>query len=95
MDLVSLLILLVIAALCGAVGQALAGYSLGGCLVSVFVGFIGAFIGMWLARQFGLPEPLAVEVGGQTFPILWSVLGGAVFAFLVGLLNRLSARGTV
>jgi uncharacterized membrane protein YeaQ/YmgE (transglycosylase-associated protein family) len=95
MDLVSLLILLVIAALCGAVGQALAGYSLGGCLVSIVVGFIGAFLGMWLAGRLGLPEPLAVNVGGQTFPILWSVIGGALFALAVGLLRRLSARGTL
>lgn len=93
MDLVSLLILLVIAALCGAAAQALAGYSLGGCLVSIVVGFIGALIGMWMAGQFGLPEPLAIDVGGRSFPVIWSVVGGAVFAFGVGLLRRLAAGG--
>jgi uncharacterized membrane protein YeaQ/YmgE (transglycosylase-associated protein family) len=91
MDLVSLLILLVIAALAGAAGQALAGYSLGGCLVSIVVGFVGAWIGMWLAGQFGLPEPLAINVDGRTFPLLWSILGGAVFAFAVGLIRRATA----
>jgi uncharacterized membrane protein YeaQ/YmgE (transglycosylase-associated protein family) len=94
MDLVSLLILLVIAALCGAAAQALAGYSLGGCLVSIVVGFIGALIGMWMAGQFGLPELLAVQVGDRTFPIIWSVIGGAIFAFGVGLLRRLAATGS-
>lgn len=95
MDLVSLLVLLVIAALAGAAGQALAGYSLGGCLVSVVVGFVGAWIGMWMAGRLGLPEPLAIQVGGQAFPLLWAILGAAVFAFAVGLLRRLAARGTV
>ena len=92
MDLVSLLLLLLIAAVCGAAGQALAGYSLGGCLVSIVVGFVGALLGSWLAREFGLPEPLPVEVGGRAFPIVWSVLGAALFAFGVGLLRRASRR---
>ena len=92
MDLVSLLLLLLIAAVCGAAGQALAGYSLGGCLVSIVVGFVGALLGSWLAREFGLPEPLPVEVGGRAFPIVWSVLGAALFAFGVLLLRRASRR---
>ncbi|HYE94750.1 MAG TPA: GlsB/YeaQ/YmgE family stress response membrane protein [Rubricoccaceae bacterium] len=92
MDLVSLLLLLLIAAVCGAAGQALAGYSLGGCLVSIVVGFVGALLGSWLAREFGLPEPLPIEVGGREFPIIWSVLGAALFAFGVGFLRRTSRR---
>jgi len=91
MDPLALLLLLVIAALAGAVGQALAGYSLGGFLVSIVVGFVGAWIGMWMAGQFGLPEPFAINVGGQTFPLLWSILGAAVFAFIVGLIRRSTA----
>jgi uncharacterized membrane protein YeaQ/YmgE (transglycosylase-associated protein family) len=92
MDLGSLLLLLLIAGICGAVGQSLAGYSLGGCLVSIVVGFVGAFLGAWLARELGLPEPLAVEVGGRTFPLVWAVLGSALFALGVGLVRRASRR---
>lgn len=88
MTLIEFLILLLIAAVCGAAGQALAGYSLGGLLMSIVVGFIGAFLGVWLARQFGLPEWIAIEVGGRSFPIVWSIIGSAVLALLVGLLTR-------
>ena len=88
MTLVEFLILLLIAAICGAVGQALAGYSLGGLMISIVVGFIGAFMGVWLARQFGLPEWLAFQVGDRTFPIAWSIIGSTVFALLVGLMTR-------
>lgn len=91
MTLLELLLLVVIAALCGAVGQSLAGYSMGGCLVSIVVGFIGAVIGLWMARQMGLPELFVVNVGGQPFPIIWSVIGGTVFALVVGLLRRAAA----
>jgi uncharacterized membrane protein YeaQ/YmgE (transglycosylase-associated protein family) len=88
MTLTGLLILLIIAAIAGAVGQALAGYSLGGCLVSIVVGFIGAFLGLWFARQLGLPEPFPVTIDGETFPVLWAILGSTVFALVLGLLSR-------
>ncbi len=88
MSLMGFIVLLVIAAICGALGQALAGYSLGGCLVSIVVGFVGAFLGMWIARQFGLPEWFVVNVDGEPFPIVWSVLGSAILAAIVGMVTR-------
>ncbi len=88
MTLVQFLVLLVVAAICGAIGQSLAGYSLGGCLVSAVVGFVGAFLGMWLARQLRLPEVLMVQVGGEAFPVLWSIVGSAILAVVVGLVTR-------
>jgi uncharacterized membrane protein YeaQ/YmgE (transglycosylase-associated protein family) len=92
MSLVGFLILLVIAAVCGALGQAIAGYSLGGFLVSIVVGFVGAWLGAWLAGQFGLPELFVITVDGQPFPILWAVIGSAVLALLVGLISRPAVR---
>ena len=56
MTLFGFLVLLLFAAICGAIGQSLAGYDLGGCLVSIIVGFIGAYLGLWLAGKMGLPE---------------------------------------
>ncbi|MDX1532429.1 MAG: GlsB/YeaQ/YmgE family stress response membrane protein [Rhodothermales bacterium] len=92
MDLLSFLLLLLIAALCGAAGQALAGYSHGGCLVSIVLGLVGAYVGVWLAGEFGLPTFLTVNVGEQPFPIIWAVLGAALLALAFGLLRRMSAR---
>jgi len=88
MTIVSFIVLLVIAAIAGGIGQALAGYSLGGCLVSTVVGFIGAFLGLWLARQLGLPEFYTISVGGEKFPVIWSIIGSFIFALIVGLLTR-------
>ena len=88
MTLIQFLVLLVVAAICGAIGQSLAGYSLGGCLVSAVVGFVGAFVGLWLARELRLPEVLVVNVGGEAFPVLWSIVGSALLALIFGLLSR-------
>lgn len=82
------ILLLIIAAICGAVGQSIAGYSLGGCLVSTVVGFIGALIGKWLAAEMGLTYIFPVDINGEMFPIIWSILGSALFAVGIGVLNR-------
>jgi uncharacterized membrane protein YeaQ/YmgE (transglycosylase-associated protein family) len=88
MTLVGFLILILIAALAGSLGQAIAGYSLGGCLASILVGFVGAYIGLWIANQFGLPEPLTISIQGESFPLLWAIIGSAIFTAVLGLIFR-------
>jgi len=90
MTFVELLILLLIAGICGSLAQALVGYSHGGCLVSIVLGLIGALIGTWLARLAGLPEILSVQVGNQPFPLVWSIIGAALFVAVLNLLSRRS-----
>ncbi len=88
MSLFELLILLVVAGVCGALGQAIGGYSRGGCLVSIALGFIGALLGTWLSRLLSLPELLAIHFDSTNFPIVWSIIGSALFVALLGFLQR-------
>jgi uncharacterized membrane protein YeaQ/YmgE (transglycosylase-associated protein family) len=83
-----LIFLLVIAAVCGAVGRAIAGEVRGGLIVSIVVGFIGALLGPWLALQMKLPEPLMLHISGQSFPVVWSIIGGALFVAIIHLISR-------
>lgn len=88
MSLIEILIILLVAAICGGIGQSLVGYTAGGCLVSIFVGIVGAYLGLWVARELNLPTIFTVNVGGQPFPIVWSIIGSALFAGILGLINR-------
>lgn len=88
MSLFGLLILLLIAAICGGIGQSISGYSMGGCLISIVVGFVGAFIGKWLAAELGLTYLLPVDIDGEVFPIIWAIIGSALFTLIIGLLSR-------
>jgi uncharacterized membrane protein YeaQ/YmgE (transglycosylase-associated protein family) len=85
----ALIVLIVIAAICGGVGKALAGEGPGGLLVSTALGFIGALFGPRVALQLHLSEPLVLQVGSQPFPIVWSIIGAALF---VAVLHLVSGR---
>ncbi|TAK18544.1 MAG: hypothetical protein EPO35_01360, partial [Acidobacteria bacterium] len=79
----ALIVLIIIAAVCGAIGKALAGGARGGLIVSTALGFIGALLGPWVARQLNLSEPFVLRVGGESFPIVWSIIGAALFVALL------------
>jgi uncharacterized membrane protein YeaQ/YmgE (transglycosylase-associated protein family) len=84
----ALIILIIIAAVCGAVGKAIAGGARGGLIVSTALGFIGALLGPWVAKKLSLPEPFMITVGGHPFPILWSIIGAALLVALIHLISR-------
>ncbi len=90
MTVMDFLILAVVAAICGMIGQSLIGYSVGGCLVSAVIGYLGAFIGLWVARQSGFPELFTVNVGGNTIPVLWSIVGSALLVGGLSMIRRAS-----
>jgi uncharacterized membrane protein YeaQ/YmgE (transglycosylase-associated protein family) len=83
-----LILLIVIAAICGAIGKAIAGGARGGIIVSAALGFIGALIGPWVAVRLKLPEPFPVQISGHPFPVVWSIIGAAIFVALVHLFYR-------
>ncbi|MFO7526976.1 MAG: GlsB/YeaQ/YmgE family stress response membrane protein [Ignavibacteriaceae bacterium] len=89
MTLLQLIILLIIAGISGSIAKALVGFKRGGCIISIIVGFIGAYIGTILARELNFPELLSFTVGGVNFPIIWSIIGAALF---VGVLSLFAPR---
>jgi uncharacterized membrane protein YeaQ/YmgE (transglycosylase-associated protein family) len=90
--LTGLLILLVVAGVCGSIGRAIAGGPRGGVIVSIAVGFIGALLGAAIASHFRLPELLVVAVDRRPFPILWSIIGASLFVALIHLLSGAPLR---
>jgi uncharacterized membrane protein YeaQ/YmgE (transglycosylase-associated protein family) len=86
MSVLDFVILVIVAGVCGAIGQGIVGYSRGGCLTSIALGFIGALLGAWIARTMNLPEMFQLEIGDQPFPIIWSIIGSALFVAVISLL---------
>lgn len=92
MSIIEFFLLLLIAGISGSIGRSLTGYSKGGCFISIIVGFIGALLGTWLARQIGLDKIFVLEIGDLSFPVLWAIIGAALFT---GVLNLLTPRKKV
>jgi uncharacterized membrane protein YeaQ/YmgE (transglycosylase-associated protein family) len=86
--LVELIVWAIVGAICGALGEAIVGYSPGGLLVSVVIGLVGALLGSWLARELGLPSLLTFSYNGETIELLWTILGAALLVLLVSLVRR-------
>ncbi len=88
MSLLEILLLLLVAGVCGALGQAIAGVSRGGCLVAIALGFVGALVGTLVADALELPPIFTVEIDGDAFPIVWAILGSALVVAVLSLFTR-------
>ena len=80
---IGFLILLLVAAVCGSIGAAIAGYSYRGCLTNIVLGFIGALIGRWLSSILGVPDFIYFH----HIPVLWSIAGAAIFVAVIQMLS--------
>jgi len=90
MTITEMLPLLLVAVIAANVRQVIYSSSLGGYLVSVIVGFIGAFFGIGIARLFGFPEMIPFIIRGETFPVMWSIIGSITSSWLLGSITRRS-----
>ena len=75
-----LLLILLLAALVGSVGAAIAGQQRKGCLTNIAIGFVGAAIGSYLASA--LHAPVFLVLFGV--PVIWAVIGAALFMAVIG-----------
>jgi uncharacterized membrane protein YeaQ/YmgE (transglycosylase-associated protein family) len=87
MDLLELLILLVLAGICGAFAELIVGYSPGGLFVTIIVGVIGAYLGSWIGGWVPLDLPLTAQVDTITFNLIWAVIGSCILLLLISLVR--------
>ncbi len=88
MTLTGFLILLVVAAICGSFGAAVAGYSTRGCFTKIIIGLIGALIGTWLSKELRVADFLYYE----RIPIFWSIIGSALFVAIISIFTHKKSK---
>jgi uncharacterized membrane protein YeaQ/YmgE (transglycosylase-associated protein family) len=86
MSFLEIIILLLIAGITGSIAKSLVGFDKSGCILSIAVGFIGALIGTWLAREFNFPDILSFKLRGITYPVVWSLIGAVLFTAVLSLI---------
>ena len=61
-----IILLLIIAGITGGIGRSIVGFKRGGCIISIVVGFIGAYIGTCLLyTSDAADERSSVDLGGR------------------------------
>lgn len=85
MDILTWLIVGLIAGVLASLVMGGTGYGLIG---DIIIGIVGAFVGGWLFRMLGVAVPL----GGIAGTILVAFVGAVVLLFLIRLIRRGSAR---
>ena len=81
MTLMEAIVVVLVAASCGIIGEVLAGSLPGSSLFSFGLALTGALIGRWLAIALPLPDLFYVELQTTKFPILWSIAFSALCVF--------------
>ncbi len=84
----SFLLLLLVAAILGSIGAAIAGRRGNGCLINIATGFIGALLGRGLSNAFDVSDPLNITIRDTTFPLMWTVAGSALFVAVITFLTK-------
>lgn len=90
MTITEILPLLLVAVVAANVKQVIYSNSLGGYLVSVIVSFIGAFFGIGIARLLELPEMIPFIIRGETFPVMWSIIGSITLSWVLSSITHRS-----
>ncbi len=93
MDLLQLLIVLVIAGICGAFAQLIVGFSPRGLMVmpvSIIIGVVGAYLGTGIANLLGIsgPDIFAVRVSTIRLNLLWAIIGSSLLLLLLQILRN-------
>jgi len=82
-----IVISLIVAGIAGSIARSLSGFSRGGCIISIVVGFVGAMIGSWLSRELQLPDPFVLQIGENSYNILWTIIGAVIFTAVLSLIT--------
>ena len=81
------ILLLVLAGVLGVAAQRILGARYG-LLVSVILGFTGAWLGKQLAIWLRLPTIMDVGIGTERFPVIWAIVGAVIVTFAAGFIAR-------
>ncbi len=84
MSIVELILLLVVAGVLGVVSQRLTGIQPGGLIMTVILGFVGAWLGKQFSVWLNIYDPIRLRVGGTEFPLLCAIVGGVIVTSIVG-----------
>jgi uncharacterized membrane protein YeaQ/YmgE (transglycosylase-associated protein family) len=92
MNLIDLVLMVVVAIVCGSIAQLTSSYSRGGWIVNLGVGFLGAMAGVAISRLLHAPKIYDLTVQAIDFPIMYAIIGSVFFLAAIGFLVKPGRR---
>jgi uncharacterized membrane protein YeaQ/YmgE (transglycosylase-associated protein family) len=92
MNLIDLSLMALVAIVCGTIAQLTSGYSKGGWIVNIAIGFFGALAGVLISRQLNAPVVYDLRVNTVTFPLIYSIIGAVFFVAALSLIVKPGRR---
>lgn len=91
MDLIEIIVLIIFAAVIGAFGQLLTDFDFksGNFFISTLIGFMGAFIGIWVVRLYDFQIILPITFSGKTYPLIWILLSTSILVIVIGSIKKI------
>jgi uncharacterized membrane protein YeaQ/YmgE (transglycosylase-associated protein family) len=85
---IEFLVLALIAGVCGLIASQLMGAKRINFVLLILLGFVGAFVGRWIAGVFNLPHFVTIHLAGESFPLLWAILGSIAVVGIVSAVQQ-------
>jgi uncharacterized membrane protein YeaQ/YmgE (transglycosylase-associated protein family) len=92
MNPIDLLLVILVAIVCGTLAQLTSKYSRGGWIVHLGIGFLGALAGTVAARTFNVPKIYNIKIRTVDFPIIYAIIGSVFLLAAIGFFIRPSRR---
>lgn len=73
----------VVAVICGTIAQLTSGYTQGGWLVNLILGFLGALAGVFISRLLDAKVLYNLPIGGSDFPVIYAMIGAVIFLAII------------
>ncbi len=87
MNVIELILLLLVAGILGVVSQRLTGIQAGGLIMSIVIGFVGAWGGTRLSIWLDIYDPIRLTVFRTEIRLLSAIVGGVIVTSVVGWLQ--------
>lgn len=92
MDPTDMLLTLLLSLICGTIAQLTSGYSRGGWLVNIGLGFLGGLAGVIVSRTFNAPLVYNLNIRGTNYPVIYAIIGCVFFLATIGLMIKPGRR---
>ncbi len=81
-----------VAIICGTVAQFSSGYSRGGWIVNLGLGYLGALAGVIISRTLNAPLIYNLNVQSTKYPVIYAIIGSVFFVAAIGFILKPGRR---